>query len=503
VFEAKRAAIGERRRTASEPEQLALFPSKDRLVVVQPAWIVLALMVTVWSVVFGVLVWQRHERFGSFGFDLGIFDQAAWLLSRPGRQFITVRGLPVFGHHANFGLYLLAPFYWLGAGPHFLNVFQVVVASAGAIPIFLLARHRLGNEWIALPLALAYLFHPSLQYLMWEHFHPETVAITPLLFAYWFSVKERWRLFAVCAVLAVVWKEDVALALVVLGLIIALRGRVRIGLLTAGLSLAWFLFVIRVLLPHFSGSGIFYVSFFSDLGDSPVEIVHTSLSHPSRLVQRVTAPSAMSYYARLVVPFGFTSVLSPVIAAIGAPQLLVNVVSSADFTRSFTYHYAALPLAGLAVAMVEGIAASSIKPAIRRFLVGVVAASALATTTVWGPSPLGAEYRKGWWAVESPRNDLKSAALAMIPDGAAVSASHSFVPHLTHRERIYQFPNPFRAWSWGIADRNPPAPTAAEWLVIDRRDLLDDWRRLFDGVLAGGEFRVVSDRDEVVVARRR
>ena len=54
--------------------------------------------------------------------------RAVWLLAR-GQDFITVRGLPVFGHHASFGLLLFAPASWLGAGPNVLNVVQVTVLT--------------------------------------------------------------------------------------------------------------------------------------------------------------------------------------------------------------------------------------------------------------------------------------------------------------------------------------------------------------------------------------
>ena len=62
--------------------------------------------IAVWIVVFGVLVWRRHALYGTIDFDLGIHDQSVWLLSR-GHSFTTVRGLPVFGHHATFGYFLL------------------------------------------------------------------------------------------------------------------------------------------------------------------------------------------------------------------------------------------------------------------------------------------------------------------------------------------------------------------------------------------------------------
>src|SRR3712207_7854752 len=42
-----------------------------------------------------------------------------------GEMFVTVRGLNVLGHHMNLALYLLAPFYRIGAGPEFLAFAQI------------------------------------------------------------------------------------------------------------------------------------------------------------------------------------------------------------------------------------------------------------------------------------------------------------------------------------------------------------------------------------------
>jgi hypothetical protein len=45
--------------------------------------------------------WLTHARSGTFGFDLGIFDQGVWLLSRFRDSFVTIRGLPLFGDHTS------------------------------------------------------------------------------------------------------------------------------------------------------------------------------------------------------------------------------------------------------------------------------------------------------------------------------------------------------------------------------------------------------------------
>src|SRR5207253_2465083 len=104
-------------------------------------------MLAVWSATFIVLGWMRHDHFATFGFDLGIYDQGIWLLSRFKDPFITIRGLEFFGHHMNPALLLFVPAYWLGAGPHFLLVAQVLAQASGAFAIYLLARDRLADRF--------------------------------------------------------------------------------------------------------------------------------------------------------------------------------------------------------------------------------------------------------------------------------------------------------------------------------------------------------------------
>jgi uncharacterized membrane protein len=458
-------------------------------------------MVAVWASVFGRLVYQRHERFGSQSFDLGIFDQAAWLVSRGGDLFITVRGLDVLGHHANMGLFLLAPFYWLGAGPHFLNLLQVASLALGAVPIFLLARDRLASARLALVPAGAYLLHPALGFFAWEEFHPEVMAITPLFFAWWFARRERWGAFAACVIYAVSWKEDVALAAVVLGVVLLLRGHRRAGLVTAASAAVWFLFVNRVLLPGVSGEA-FYDHLFSDLGDSPWEIVTTLLFHPTRILRALGAPDARTYVWQMLGPFGFLPLLAPLAAGLGAPQFVLNVVSEAGFTRSISYHFSSLPLAGMTLGTVEAIAFLGRRTGIRRALVGALAATSLAGAVLWGVSPVGREYDEGWWPLAADRRQAsKQEAVALPPSDAPVSATYEFVPHLTHRRAIYDWPNPWVATNWGLHNEGTPDPKVVRWLVMDRR-LTGATADLLDQLLHDGEFEVVFDRDDIVVARR-
>ncbi len=465
-----------------------------------PEWWALLALIATWVGVFGGLVFRRHDRFASQTFDLGIFDQAAWLISRGGDLFISVRGLDLLGHHANMGLFLLAPFYWLGAGPHFLNLIQVVSLALGAVPIFLLARERLASARLALVPAGAYLLHPALGFFAWETFHPDVMAITPLFFAWWFARRERWGWFAACLIYAVSWKEDVALAAVAFGLVLLFRRHRRVGLLTAGLAAAWFLFVNRVLLPGVSGEA-FYDHLFSGLGDSPWEIATTLLFHPTRILRSLGAPDARTYVWQLMAPFGFLPLLAPLPFGLGAPQFVLNVVSEASFTRSINYHFSSLPLTAMTLATVEAIAFLGRRRAVRRLLVGVVAATSLAGAVLWGVSPIGREYDTGYWPLGAdPRLPSKREAVRLPPDDAAVTATYEFAPHLTHRRKIYDWPNPWVGTNYGLHNDSAPDPNVVQWLVVDRRLVGDG--DLLEEILGDGDFEVVFDRDDIVVAQR-
>lgn len=476
---------------------------RRKLLAASPAAFALGGLVVVWVVTFAVLVVRRHEQFWDTDLDMGIYDQAVWLVARGG-GFITVRGLQVFGHHGTFGLALFAPASWLGAGPNFLNVVQVMTLGAGAVPVYLLGRQRQLRPGTAALLGAAFLLHPALQFFSWELFHPEAMAVTPLLCAYLCAVRRSWGWFAGWALLAVSFKEDVAIAVLVIGVLIAVRGDRRVGLLTVGAAAAWFAVVVWVMIPAVSGGAPHYESLYSGVGGSAGGIAETAFTDPGEITSRVFSDESTDFAWKLTAPFGFAPLLAPVAIAIAAPQFLLDVISDVEWTRTITFRYAALPLVALAIAMVEGIAF------VRRRLRDVaalvaalfVAGWAVFGTLAWGPSPIGDEYDKGWWPqAEDTRLDAKQAAVDTVPDDASVSTSYTFVPQLSRRAEIYSFPNPWKPANWGTPDSETRDPARVEWLVLDCAPMTPEDKAFVTAIVQDG-FEVVSIRDDVLVARR-
>src|SRR5919198_3318542 len=243
--------------------------------------IVLGILVGAYVVVFGRLTWAQQSNFGTFGFDMGIYDQGIWLLSRFKTPFDTVRGLNYFAHHVNLITVAFVPFYWLGAGPHFLYLVETVWMALGVVPIWLLARDRLGPPWLALGLVVAYLLYPALEWINWWHFHPDALIITPLLAAWLLATRRRWKGFAVAVALALLCKEDAALAVLALGVVLAARGERRVGAVTAATGAAWFALATRVIIPWANhGVGPLYEDLFPQFGNSVGAIFLNVLRHP-------------------------------------------------------------------------------------------------------------------------------------------------------------------------------------------------------------------------------
>lgn len=470
--------------------------------------VALGALVALYVGTFGILTWRQQSNFGTFGYDMGIYDQATWLLAH-GHSFITVRGLSVWGNHVNVILYLFAPAYWLGAGPHFLYLVETVWLAAGALPVYWLARHRLVDPWLALVFPAAYLLYPALEWMNWWHFHPEALDTTLVLFAYWFAVRRRWGWCAAAAVATLLCKEDASFAVLVLGLLIAVRWKNRrLGLAIAAVAAGWLVLCTRVIIPGADhGQNPFYVDFFPNLGHNIGQIAGNAIRHPSRLwrpaIDHKPGQNRIEYYLQLLVPVACLPIGALPVLLIGLPQLTTNVVSSFGYTYKINNHYHSLIIAAVFLATVEFVGRRR-RPQTRQVLAGILIVTALYGNVHWSPSPLGHVWRSGIWALHpDSRAGLVNDAIASIPGGGGVTATYYIIPHLTHRQYAYEWPNPFRQANWGIHDTRPPNPGTVNYLVIDHEFAGSDDTVTLDGLLApSGPFTVVFDEEGILFAHR-
>ena len=68
---------------------------------------VLLVLVAGYAVFYGMWSVRKYHAYHAPAFDMGIFDQGVWLLSRFKEPFVTILGLNLFGDHTVFIMALL------------------------------------------------------------------------------------------------------------------------------------------------------------------------------------------------------------------------------------------------------------------------------------------------------------------------------------------------------------------------------------------------------------
>jgi uncharacterized membrane protein len=403
-------------------------------------------------VTFTWLAILRHASFNSSGFDLGIYDQVVWntLHGRP--FFYTSTGQPLLhlSNHADPILALVAPLYLIHSGPETLLFLQAAAIGLGGLPLFWLGRQKLESDIAGLGLLLAYLLFPSLEVVTLWDFHPPALAVGFLMYAFYFLVRRKAGWFLFFAILAMACKEHIPLVVAFMGVYAILMVRDwRLGALTILLSLGYFIAVMYWIIPSQSVTGQhLFLGFYSDLGDSPLEIVGTALTRPDLVVQNLWQPAKLAYLRDILAPFALLPLAGLPVLLIGLPALAINLLSSnpAMYDASGG-QYAADVAPWLAWGALYGAftlrhGVGRLRPGAQPWLSTAIALPLLVVSIAWhlfhGYSPLALSPPR--WELDD-HDRLAERFLTQIPPDAPISAQGKLYPHLSDRMIAYQFPD--------------------------------------------------------------
>lgn len=406
------------------------------------AWILLAGML----VYLGIMGWAsvlRHQRFASYAYDLGIYDQALWLLSRGHRPWISVRELHMLGDHFTPILYPLAALYRLPYSTELLLLFQTAALTVGAVPIYRMGSRYTGTPTAGMIAGILYLIYPPLWGINLFDFHPIALAIPGVLFALDFLSSRRALPFVITCLLIALCKQEAVIVVGCLGVLYAVRWRQAKALLLCAAAGIWFLTALR-LQAHFAGTeSSAYYSLYGQFGASPKEVVSTLLLKPSVTLAWLGQAEAFVYLTTLMLPLAFLSILSLDILWIAVLPLLLNLFSNRPAMRAINYQYTALLTPALFAAAATTCARIT-SPSSRR-VVGIawvacaVTAALLLAHTIYEPVTQR--------VISAEEAAQIRQVLATIPPTSSVCATQSLVPHLAQRVKIHLFPNPF----WPLA----------------------------------------------------
>jgi uncharacterized membrane protein len=467
-----------------------------------------AILAALYAVYFSVYTCISHRLFHTYAYDLGTFDQGIWLAGHSWDHFVTVRGLPLLGDHVRLFSFVLAPLYWVVDDVRALLVAQSVAIALGAWFVLRIALRELpGRPWAALALSAAWLLHPAVQNLNLDHAHPDAFASTLLLAAVDALRGGRTAAFAVAAALAMSCKEDVPLVFAAMGVAMLLDpARRRFG---AGLALAagtYFALCMLVILPHYNGVGFFRfgrTGFLWGVGHHAHD--------PSWFAGRLFRVESVEYLWRVAAPFAALFLLAPLTAAPALPALTANLLSDASYMRSLDFHYMTSIVPFLLVAGIDASRFLAGRSAAALRMLGAAAPFVLLVATVaandaWSKVPLRRVQTIADRYGALQRSTLVpkvNEALSLIPPDAVVSAHYSLVPQLSHRQRIYLFPNPFEASNWAIEGENPHDPEDVEYVVLRNVAGREKATVTFELMNASAEFDLLAGDKDFGVYRRR
>jgi uncharacterized membrane protein len=456
-----------------------------------------AVLIGAYTVWFGQLSVAVHDGYGTPGYDMGIFDQGIWLLSRFHAPFVTVMGRNLFGDHASFILLLAVPLYWVWPHAQALLVLQTCLLAAAAVPIYLLALRRSASAAVATALAGAYLLNPALQNGNLEQFHPAAFLVLSVTLAIYAAVERKPVLLTVAVAASLLVKEDTALLMIPLAIWVYLRRDRDWGLKIALAAVAWTVVAYGVVIESLLGNISLYTNRipFGGIGG----LVTTAVAHPVGFWRYARSGGRLFYLWQMAAAFGFGFVVAPELAAIGLLTLGENLLSTFPYMHQILYHYSTPLVAVLALG--TSFAIGSLSTPGRRYLASGVVVAAFASCVWWGLAPFSRQTYPHW-SPTSPQVRAINSLLRHVPPHAVVSAYYPFVAHLDHRTRIYQWPTPFAAQYWGLyrqEGQRLPFADQVQYVVLPASLLPSD-----QAVLASlsNQYAVVAEGGGLVVYRR-
>ena len=439
-----------------------------------------------------------------------MFHQSVWLLSRFESPDNTVMGMNAFADHVELIDLAAAPLQWIWPSAGALLLFQALLVGLGAVPVFELARGKLGRRSAAAALALVYLLAVDVQNAVMFDWNPTTCGVAFIPWVVWAFERERPVLFGFFLAALALSKENLVLYALALCLTLAIGhpARKRPALAAAAILALVFVVEMKLVLPWFRPEGFRHLRF-AALGQSPAEIAGTAVSGPLHAVALLGTPGRK--IDGLLLPLStvaFSCLLAPRYAIALAPVVLERFWSS-HANRWWGHHYGAGAGVLGTLAAVEGLARLRALGKERLWRAAVVtvllACLAIGTLARFGRGPLY-RWRHAYYTTAADRANVL-AVLERVPPDAAVAAQNHILPHLSARRQIHQLVDPALPEGAGnLAHHAEYVTRVADVVVIDL--VQDAWPkprgfpRQLAGLLRARDYGIAACRGDAVVLRR-
>ncbi|MCC3445638.1 MAG: DUF2079 domain-containing protein [Microcoleus sp. PH2017_03_ELD_O_A] len=397
--------------------------------------------IALFALIFFLCSSVRHALLESNAFELGIYDQVAYLISQGETPFSSFLEIHHLGNHAAGVMYPVALLYKIYPDVHWLLLVQAVALTSGAWPAWGLAIQAGLKNSIAWAIACIYLFYPLVFNVNLFDFHPEVIALPALLAAILAARLNKTLWFCAAIVLVLSCKAVLSLTVAAMGLwLLCFDKKRNCGLIALFLGVGWFLVVTQGIIPYFNqGREHAGIGRYQYLGNSVLEIAVNLILKPNLILGRLFSADTFEYLALLILPVIWwisPRHLTPLISAV--PMLAMNILSDIPAQRDLIHQYSIPILPFLLVAVISSLADRNQHQGNTIFdKLPIPKYQLPRVIVIWSLIGFLALAKYGYfWTIYVDSLDTLSAsreAIALVNTKGSVLTTSHMAPHLTHR----------------------------------------------------------------------
>ena len=390
----------------------------------------------------------RHFWFHSSSWDLGIFEQAIYLISKGYEPISSLLGFHILSDHGALVLYPLAFLYKIIPSTYFLFFLQSLALSLSIFPLYRFSKKNNISKKNLNASYFAFLLYPIIFNVNIFDFHPEVLAF-PLILEIFvrFKLGQTKVNFNLVKNIFFILSCKITNSFLVFGLGIwfIFKGIYKTGYLLICLSILWFNAIAFFLIPFYgnANSSIFRQASKFGINEQINFNIFSLIKIIPQLITQLFTISNLEYLILIILPFLYIllskkrfKLLLNLIPFL--PLIFLNLISDSYPMKNLVHQYSLFIVPFIAVSIQESLS-NSVVLGIKNYPIWFQKKSS--KIIIFWSIITFLIFSRFTYFLGPYHNNFKSLnarreAISLINESSSVLTTNDLVPHLSKRKKI-------------------------------------------------------------------